>query len=96
MRQYNRPITRPAIQARPVETIRLPPPRQQVRKDSRPVVITPTAKQTFRLPPPKPKKDEWIPARPYSDSTTFSFGLVLLAIIGIGIFFGMRKRATPI
>lgn len=58
-------------------------------------------KQTYPVPddPPvmmearKASIDDWIPARAYSDSTTFTFGLVLLAIIGLGIFFGMRRRA---
>jgi len=39
--------------------------------------------------------DDWIPTRAYSDSTTFTFGLVLLAIIGLGLFFGMRRRSNP-
>lgn len=41
--------------------------------------------------------DDWIPAtrRVYSDSTTFTFALVLLVIIGLGFFFGMRRRNNP-
>jgi len=38
--------------------------------------------------------DDWLPSRAYGDSTTFSFGLILLAIIGIGILFSRRGKSS--
>ena len=62
-------------------------------------------KHTYRTPPQTRRPvdmharsasvDDWIPARAYSDSTTFTFGLVLLVIIALGVFFGMRRRNNP-
>lgn len=39
--------------------------------------------------------EDWIPRRAYSDSNTFTFGIVLLVIIGLGIFFGIKRRSHP-
>ena len=51
---------------------------------------------TVRMGPAKKASvDDWIPARAYSDSTTFSFGLVLLVIIALGLFFGMKRKSNP-
>lgn len=42
------------------------------------------------------EKDEWVPTKPYHDNTTFVFGIVLLIIIALGIFFGRRyKNVNP-
>jgi hypothetical protein len=95
IRRFNRPITRPRYfpmpvvsRAPPPETMRLPPPRQELRRDAK----APTQMVPARRPPPPPKQTNWVPARPYSDSTTFTFGIALLVIIGLGLFFGMRRR----
>jgi len=57
-------------------------PRQHPRQPDYPIEAKPASIQ------------DWIPARAYSDSTTFTFGLVLLAIIAIGFFFGRRQRVA--
>ena len=59
-------------------------------------------KHTYETPqgPPalmvakKASIEDWIPSRAYSDSTTFWFGMALIGIIVVGVFFGMRRRPT--
>ncbi len=36
--------------------------------------------------------NDWIPKRAYSDGNTFTFGMILLGIIIVGIFFGMKRK----
>lgn len=61
--------------------------------------------QPYPRPGPRPEGpqqarkatiEDWIPSRAYSDSTTFWFGMFLLMIIALGLFFGMRKRQSPL
>lgn len=66
-------------------------PKGNLLKQSYPVPQGPVVEMRAR----QASIDDWIPARAYSDSTTFTFGLVLLVIIGLGMFFGMRRRNNP-